>query len=122
MEQLAILEKICNNLFDSLECGTPIYIFAGAIYDTWWYKGTDLERNLAKRLVSLWEPELEARMCEAYKKTKYDEKRLEQDEYYMKWIENNYILYSDNHGIRSALINIWEKKKYRFRHWDVLNN
>lgn len=110
MEQLAILEKICNNLLDSLERGTATYIFAAAIYDTWWHKGTELEKNLAKRLVSLWEPELEVGMVEAYKKTKYDEKRLEQDEYYKKWIESAYITYSDNQGIRYALQHIWEVK------------
>ena len=32
MEQLTVLEKICNNLFDSMECGTATYIFAAAIY------------------------------------------------------------------------------------------
>lgn len=117
MEQLRILEKICDNLFDSLESGTAMYIFAAAIYDTWWDKGTELEKNLAKRLVSLWEPELEAGMCAAYKKTKYDEKQLEQDEYYKKWIESAYITYSDNQGIRCALARIWEKK-YGFRHWN----
>ena len=110
MEQLAILEKICNNLFDSLECGTATYIFAAAIYDTWWHNGTELEKNLAKRLVSLWEGELEVGMMEAYKKTKYDEKRLDQDEYYKKWIESAYITYSDNQGIRCALRQLSERK------------
>jgi hypothetical protein len=110
MEQLAILEKICNNLFDSLDCGTATYIFAAAIYDTWWHNGTELEKNLAKRLVSLWEGELEERMVEVYRKTKYDEKRVEQDEYYKKWIEGSYIKYSDNQGIRYALQHLWEVK------------
>lgn len=113
MEQLAILEKIFNNLFDSLECGTATYIFAAAIYDTWW-SGCELEKNLAKRLVSLWEGELEVQMMEAYKKTKYDEKRLEQDEYYKKWIESAYRTYSDNQGIRYALRQLWERK-YKIR-------
>ncbi len=85
-------------------------------YDTWCDKGNELEKNLAKRLVSLWEPELEVQMVEAYRKTKYDEKRLEQDEYYKKWIETSYIAYSNNQGICSALAHIWEKK-YGFRHW-----
>ena len=109
MEQLAILEKICNNLLDSLERGTATYIFAAAIYDTWW-GGCELEKNLAQRLVSLWEGELEVQMVEAYKKTKYDEKRLEQDEYYKKWIESAYRTYSDNRGVRCALRHLWEKK------------
>ena len=55
MEQLAIIEKICNNLFDSLEPGTASYIFAAAIYDTWTAdNSTQLENNLAKRLIIIW--------------------------------------------------------------------
>ena len=93
MEQLRILEKICDNIFDSLESDTAIYIFFNsvnaAIYDTWYDKGTELEKNLAKRLVSLWKPELEAGIY----------------------------AYSNNQGIGSALAHIWEKK-YEFRHWN----
>lgn len=115
MEQLAILEKICDNLFDSLEYGTATYIFAAAIYDTWWNNGTDLEKNLAKRLVSLWEGKLELQMIENYRETKYDKKRLEHDEYYKKWIESAYKRYSNNQGIQYALQHLWEVK-YGLRH------
>ena len=110
MEQLRILEKICDNIFDSLESGTAMYIFAAAIYDTWWNKGTDLEKNLAKRLVNLWEGELEERMIEAYKKTKNDEGRLEQEKYYINWINSSYMTHSNNYGIRRALECVWERR------------
>lgn len=111
MEQLAILEKICDNVFDSLECGTSTYIFGAAIYDTWVsYGSTQLEKNLAKRLVSLWKAELEERMIEAYRKTKHDGQRLEADEYYKKWMEGSHIKYSDNEGVRRAVWQLWEDK------------
>ena len=115
MEQLAIIEKICDNLFDSLEPGTAIYIFAAAIYDNWAsYSSTQLENNLAKRLVTLWKAELEERMTEVYRKTKYDSKRPDADEYYKKWIDGCYIKYSDNEGLKSALEILW-KDRYGFR-------
>jgi hypothetical protein len=111
MEHLAILEKICDNLFDSLEPTTPIYIFAAAIYDTWWApESTELEKNLAKRVVDLWEAELNQRMIEAYRSTKNDKNRLEADNYYKKWLESYFKLYRDNKGARSAIWHLWESK------------
>ena len=109
MEQLAILEKICDNLSDSLEPGTTTYIFAAAIYDTWTAdSSTQLESNLAKRLVSLWKAELEEKMIEAYKGTKYDLKRPDQDDYYKKWLESKDKSYRDNEGARRAVWQLWE--------------
>ena len=108
MEHLAILEKIIDNISDSLEPGTAIYIFAAAIYDDWISNNsTQLESNLAKRLIKVWKGELEEQMIEAYRKTKYDEKRLEADEYYKKWIENNYKRYNDNEGLKYSLRELW---------------
>lgn len=119
MEQLAILEKIFENLSDTIEPGTATYIFAAAIYDTWCNSGNKLEENLAQRLVSTWEVELEEKMVEAYKKTKYDENRPEPDEYYKRWIVSCYSNeYSNNLGIRRALRNLWEVRKgYGIRLW-----
>lgn len=110
MDQLAILEKICDRVYDSLEPGTAIYMFAAAIYDTWFWKGTDLEKNLAKRLTGIWEGELEERMIEAYKKIKNDEGRLEQEDYYRNWINSSYMTHNTNNGIRRALECIWERR------------
>ena len=45
MEHLAILEKIYDNFDDTFDTEKSIYIFAGAIYDTWSY-GNELEKNL----------------------------------------------------------------------------
>jgi hypothetical protein len=117
MEQLAILEKICDNIFDTLEPGKTTYIFAAAIYDTWTAdSSTQLENNLAKRLVTLWKADLEERMVEAYKKTKYDSKRPEADDYYKKWLEDRNNLYRDNEGARRAVWRLWEDK-YGIRYW-----
>ncbi len=116
MEHLAILEKICDNISDSLERDTVIYIFANAIYNTWSTSDNKLEENLAKGLVSKWESELTEQMQNSYRETKYQENRLENDDYYKKWIESKYKDYSNNKGIQLALSNIWEKS-YGFRHW-----
>ncbi len=110
MEQLTILERICESTFDSLESGTSSYIFAAAVYDTWYASDNKLEKNLAERLVSIWEEELEHRMIQAYRATKYDENRPEQEDYYKKWLESSYNNHSNNQGLRRALINIWEKR------------
>jgi hypothetical protein len=109
MEQLSILEKICDNITNSLEPGTAIYIFTAAIYDSWWCNGNKLDENLAKRLISLWEVELTGKMYNAYRSTKYQENRPQHDDYYKRWIENSYKKYNDNNGIRCALRNIWAK-------------
>jgi hypothetical protein len=113
MEHLAIFEKIYDNLSNSLEPGTSIYIFSvivtNSIYDNW-NTGTDFERALAKRLVSIWEGELGRRMGAAYENTKYQEHRPEYDNFCKKWIEDAYGKYRDNKGICYALRNIWEKE------------
>jgi hypothetical protein len=111
MEHLAILEKICDNIFDSMESGTPIYIFSAAIYDTW-YHGTELEQNLAKRLVGIWMNELNGRVDDAYRETKYQENRREYDDYCKNWLENSYKNYNDNRGICEALRNILRNRGY----------
>jgi hypothetical protein len=111
MEHLAIVEKIIDNISDSLEPKTAIYIFAAAIYDDWIAdNSTQLENNLAKRLTQVWKEELIYQMIEAYRKTKYDEIRPEADEYYKKWIESHYKLYNDNQGLKYALREIWNDK------------
>ena len=119
MEQLAILDKIFENFNDTSESGTATYIFAAAIYDTWCNSDNKLEKNLAQRLISAWEIELEEKMIEAYKKTKYDENRPEPDGYYKKWIDSCYSNEYHNHlGLRRALINLWEVKKgYGIKLW-----
>jgi hypothetical protein len=111
MEQFTIVEKIINNISDSLEPGTAIYIFAAAIYDDWSAdNSTQLENNLAKRLFSVWKAELEYQMIEAYKATKYDSKRPEPDDFYKKWLEGRNNLYRDNEGVRRAVWRLWEDK------------
>ncbi len=111
MEQLAILEKIIDNISDSLEPGTAIYIFSAAIYEDWTAgSSTQLENNLAKRLITLWKAELEYQMIEAYKGTKYDSKRPEPDDFYKKWLEGRNNLYRDNEGVRRAVWQLWESK------------
>ena len=109
MAYLGILEKICDNLPDSLEPGTATYIYAASIYDTWCISDNKLEKNIAKRLVSLWQEELEVQMDDAYRNTKHQENRPERDDYYKKWIMNTYKSYSDNSGIQCALKDIWVK-------------
>ena len=117
MEQLAILEKICDNIFDSLEPGTVIYIFAAAIWENWTSNNsTQLENNLAQRLIQVWKAELEYQMIEAYRKTKYDENRPESDDFYKKWLEGRNNLYRDNEGARRAVWRLWEEK-YGIRYW-----
>ncbi len=106
MEYLAILEKICDNLYASLEPGTAIYIFAAAIYDTWSApESTQLEKNLAKRLVNLWEAELNTQMLEAYRSTKYYPNRSEPDVYYKNWLKSKDKSYSYNQGASRA---VWQ--------------
>ena len=113
MENLAIFEKIHDNLSNSLELGTSIYIFGvivtNSIYDNW-NTCTDFERALAKRLVSIWEGELGRSMDVSYENTRYQEHRPEYDNFCKKWIEDAYVKYHDNRGIRYALKNIWEKE------------
>jgi len=117
MEHLAILEKICDNISDSLEPGTAIYIFAAAIYEDWTANNsTQLENNLTKRLIKVWKAELEYQMIEAYKGTKYNLKRPEADDYYKKWLEGRNNLYRDNEGARRAVWQLWEDK-YGYRLW-----
>jgi hypothetical protein len=109
MEQLAILEKIIDNISDSLEPGTAIYIFAAAIYENWTANSsTQLENNLAKRLISVWKDELNYQMIEAYKGTKYNIKRPESDDYYKSWLESKNKSYHDNEGARRAVWQLWE--------------
>jgi hypothetical protein len=111
MEHLAILEKICNNISDSLEPGTAMYVFAAAIHDTWWSeKSTELEQNLAKRLVSLWKAELNEKLIQSYRNTQNDINRPEADDYYKKWLEKYYKKYNDNIGARRAVWQLWEDK------------
>jgi len=113
MEHLAIFEKIRDNLFDTLEPGKSIYVFAviftTAIYDNW-NNVTELERNIANKLRSIWEGELARRMDAAYENTRYQEHRPEYNNFCKKWIEDAYVKYHDNNGIRYALKNIWEKE------------
>ena len=113
MEHLAIFEKIRDNLFDTLEPGKSIYVFAviftTAIYDNW-NNVTELERNIANKLRSIWEGELGRRMDGAYENTRYQEHRPEYNNFCKKWIEDAYGKYRDNKGIRYALRNIWEKE------------
>jgi hypothetical protein len=117
MEQLAIIEKIIANISDSLEPGTAIYIFAAAIYENWTANNsTQLESNLAKRLIAVWKAELEIQMVEAYKATKYNSKRPEADDYYKKWLEGRNNLYRDNEGARRTVWRLWEDK-YGIRYW-----
>lgn len=111
MEQFAIVEKIIDNLSDSLEPGTAIYIFAAAIWEDWIAdNSTQLESNLAKRLIQVWKGELEYQMIEAYRGTKYNEKRPEADDFYKKWLEGKNKLYKDNEGLRRAIWQLWESK------------
>lgn len=115
MEHFTILEKICNNLPNSLEPGTTIYIFSAAIYDTW-SNGTELEQNIAKKLITLWQSHLTITLTENYKKTKHHKNRPEYDNYCKKWIESKYKEYNDNKGIGCALKYLWESK-YGSRVW-----
>jgi 2-polyprenyl-3-methyl-5-hydroxy-6-metoxy-1,4-benzoquinol methylase len=111
MEHLVILEKIIDNISDSLEPGTAIYIFSAAIYEAWSSDSSiQLEKNLAKRLVTVWKGELEYQMIEAYRGTKHSEKRLEPDDFYKKWLEGSNNLYKDNEGLRRAVWRLWEDK------------
>ena len=113
MEHLAIFEKIRDNIFDTLEPGKSIYVFAviftTAIYDNW-NNVTELERNIANKLRSRWEGELGRRMDAAFENTRYQACRPEYNNFCKKWIEDAYEKYSDNKGIRYALRNIWEKE------------
>jgi hypothetical protein len=111
MEHLTILEKIITNISDTLEHRSSIYIFAAAIYDTW-FVGTEFEQNLAKRLVSVWENELNRQVEEGYRRTKYLENRPEFEDYYKKWLERSYKAYDDNKGIQTAVRNILINRKY----------
>ncbi len=108
MEHLPILERICNNISDSLEPGKAMYIFAAAICDSWSDdKSTTLERNLVSKLIQTWKTELEQKMVEAYKK---QENFQNEDEYYKKWLESHYKLYHDNHAVRRVIWLLWEDK------------
>lgn len=110
MEQLAVLDRIFDNIIDTMEPDTAIYMFAAAIYDTWSSTGNDIEKNLAARLVHMWQCELENDMMDAYRLTKYDKERLEKDDHYKRWIEGRYKTYSNHKGLQRALIKLWESK------------
>ena len=114
MEQLAILEKICDNMSSSMVPGTAMYIFTASIYDTW-SNGNELEKNLARRLVGLWEKEFTGIINECYKKTKYQENKMEYNQFCKNWINENYLIHN-NFGIKKAIRNIWENK-YGTRLW-----
>lgn len=109
MEHLAILQKINDNIYDTLEPRTSIYIFAAAIYDTW-NNGVELEKNLANRLVEVWQEYLNETIDMKYAETKYLNNRPTYELFCKQTIEQLFIDYKDNNGIKKALKAIWIEK------------
>ena len=104
MAHLDIVERICKSndwlYYDNEE--TAMYIYTAAIYDTW-SVGTDLEKNLADRLVRLWSDELAQYMSTSYSATKFDDARPERAEFCAKWLESMKRTHDTHAGLLHAL-------------------
>ncbi len=119
MDHFSILQKICDNITDSLNPGTAAYIYAAAIYDSW-VVGTDIEKNIANRLVELWHTELVRKMNDAFSQEKrtwahfgsrYALKQIPHDEFCRTWVDTRIKQFADNKGLRCALQKVIESNR-----------
>jgi hypothetical protein len=102
MNHLEVLEKIIDNLADSLEYGTATYIYSAAIYDSW-SNGSDLEKNMAGRLVTMWIDELDNIMTNTYHSESLKDATLDRSDFCCHWVDGMRITHSTHKGLLKAL-------------------
>lgn len=104
-DHLSIVQKICESdswINNSDPCDVAMYIYSSAIYETW-IEGSELEKNLANKLVKKWIDEIRYIMQEDYARTKHEPNRLERTPYIEKWLINAKDRYSDHPGLKRAV-------------------
>ncbi len=113
-DHFSVLQKICENITDSIKPGTAAYIYAAAVYDSW-VVGSDLEKNIVNRLVEQWHNALVREMNDTYSQhvatcahfgSRYALKRMSHDEFCKEWVEERKKSYVSNMGLLCALRNI----------------
>lgn len=117
MEALKIIDEIIERFTDTMDIETSMYTYSAAIYDVWSTTGSELEKNLATRLVNNWVGRLDDEMRFRYRETRHDPARPEFDAYGKSWINGHKRKYEDHKGLLAALeiLNAdWEKKG-----WDL---
>ena len=105
MDHFEIVEKLHEQTWDIIhDTRSSSYMISAAIYDTW-SVGTELEKNLASRLVQSWSDVLECDMNEAFKDTRYwaDRPRPARSTYCADWVEKSRKVYTDHKGLLAAL-------------------
>lgn len=103
---LDILERICKSnewINDPDGDHVHMYIYTHAIYETWIIHGTQLEKSLAQQLTDVWAAEIEHMMREAYRKTKNDENRKEQDIYFRDYLYSLKNTHAKHAGLQEAI-------------------
>lgn len=116
MEQLAIVEKICESGSDVRSIGYPMYMFSAAIYDTW-IVGSELEKNLIERFVEDWSATFVVHVKKAYLRateynyaTKTHPPHIEYDDFCRDWVNTQKKYYSDHKGMIAALNRVLVKE------------
>lgn len=114
IEHLTILQKLHDSVHDILIHTTATHTYAAAIYDTW-SQGTELEKNLANRLVDRWHKVLLGVLTIDYryhKETYTSFSNLKShDEYCKNWVESRIKMYAGNAGLQLALQKLLESNR-----------
>ena len=113
MEQLAIVEKICESGSDVRNPSSPMYMFSAAIYDTW-IVGSELEKNLIERFVEDWSIQFIQHMKKVYlRATEFNyanPPHIEYNDFCKNWIQGTKKYYSTHKGMIAALDRVLVKE------------
>ncbi len=125
IEHLTILQKLHDSVHDILIHTTATHTYAAAIYDTW-SQGTELEKNLANRLVDKWHKIMLKQLTDDYydycafnltyeelhsSDVKLKAKVKSYDEYCKEWVEPRMQSYAGNAGLQLALQKLLESNR-----------